>query len=88
MAEGFQRRFQNAINKENYSMSTNEKETPQSKTYTENNIAAILGIDRALAYKLANSWLFKTIRIGNMIRISRKSFKDWLKSEGLEDETE
>ena len=55
MAEGFQRRFQNAINKENYSMSTNEKETPQSKTYTENNIAAILGIDRALAYKLANS---------------------------------
>lgn len=63
----------------------NEKGTPQSRTYTVNDIAAILGIGRASAYKLANSGLFKTIRIGNMIRISRKSFEDWLnmeKSEG------
>ena len=52
----------------------NEKGTPQSRTYTVNDIAAILGIGRASAYKLANSGLFKTIRIGNMIRISRKSF--------------
>ena len=51
--------------------------------YTVNDIAAILGIGRATAYKLANSGLFKTIRIGNMIRISRKSFEDWLKMEGL-----
>ena len=50
-------------------MSTNEKGTPQSRTYTVNDIAAILGIGRATAYKLANSGLFKTIRIGNMIRI-------------------
>ena len=64
----------------------NEKGTPQSRTYTD--IAAILGIGRATAYKLANSGLFKTIRIGNMIRISRKSFEDWLKAEGLDDETE
>ena len=48
-----------------------------------NDIATILGIGRASAYKLANSGLFKTIRIGNMIRISRKSFEDWLKAEGL-----
>ena len=53
-------------------MSTNEKETPQSRTYTVNDIAAILGIGRASAYKLANSGAFKTIRIGNMIRISDK----------------
>ena len=63
-------------------MSTNEKGTPQSRTYTVNDIAAILGIGRASAYKLANSGLFKTIRI------SRKSFEDWLKAEGLDDETE
>ena len=61
---------------------TNEKGTPQSRTYTVNDIAAILGIGRASAYKLANSGLFKTIRI------SRKSFEDWLKAEGLDDETE
>ena len=60
----------------------NEKGTPQSRTYTVNDIAAILGIGRASAYKLANSGLFKTIRI------SRKSFEDWLKAEGLDDETE
>ena len=60
----------------------NEKGTPQSRTYTVNDIAAILGIGRASAYKLANSGLFKTIRI------SRKSFEDWLKAEGLDDESE
>ena len=65
----------------------NEKGTPQSRTYTVNDIATILGIDRATAYKLANSGLFKTIRIGNMIRISRKSFEDWLKTEGLDNES-
>ena len=58
----------------------NEKGTPQSRTYTVNDIAAILGIGRATAYKLANSRAFKTIRI------SRKSFEDWLKAEGLDDE--
>ncbi|MBM6897929.1 helix-turn-helix domain-containing protein [Pseudoflavonifractor capillosus] len=71
-------------------MSTNtpsEKGTPQSRTYTVNDIAAILGIGRATAYKLVNSGAFKTIRIGNMIRISRKSFEDWLKMAWLDDET-
>ena len=58
-----------------------EKGTPKSRTYTVNDIATILGIGRATAYKLANSGAFKTIRIGNMIRISRKSFEDWLKME-------
>ena len=87
MTEGFQGPFQNHISKRDSFMSTNEKGTPQSRTYTVNDIAAILGIGRASAYKLANSGLFKTIRIGNMIRISRKSFEDWLKSEGLDDET-
>ena len=84
MTEGFQGPFQNAISREDHFMSTNEKGTPQSRTYTVNDIAAILGIGRATAYKLANSGAFKTIRIGNMIRISRKSFEDWLKMEDIE----
>ena len=53
-------------------------ETPKSRTYTVNEMAAILGIGCDSAYKLANSGLFE------MIRISRKSFYDWLKVEGLE----
>ena len=88
MTEGFQGPFQNAVSREDHFMSTsmtNEKGTPQSRTYTVNDIAAILGIGRATAYKLANSGAFKTIRIGNMIRISRKSFEDWLKAEGLDE---
>ena len=92
MTEGFQGPFKVLLaQREDNPMSTNtpnEKGTPQSRTYTVNDIAAILGIGRATAYKLANSGLFKTIRIGNMIRISRKSFEDWLKAEGLDDETE
>ena len=92
MAEGFQGPFKVLLaQREDNPMSTNtpnEKGTPQSRTYTVNDIAAILGIGRATAYKLANSGLFKTIRIGNMIRISRKSFEDWLKAEGLEQEVE
>ena len=49
-----------------------EKQTPKNRTYT-------------VAYKLANSGEFQTIRIGNMIRISRKSFEDWL---GMEENEE
>ena len=92
MTEGFQGPFKMLLAQmEDNLMSTNtsnEKGTPQSRTYTVNDIAAILGIGRATAYKLANSGAFKTIRIGNMIRISRKSFEDWLKIKGLDDETE
>lgn len=87
----FRGRFKMTLaQREDNRMSTNtpnEKGTPQSRTYTVNDIATILGIGRASAYKLANSGLFKTIRIGNMIRISRKSFEDWLKMEGLDEET-
>lgn len=60
----------------------NEKRTPQNRTYTVDDIAAILSIGRTSAYRLTNSGLFKTIRI------SRKSFEDWLKMEGMEEKTE
>ena len=79
----FRGRLKMLLAREEHFMSTNEKGTPQSRTYTVNDIAAILGIGRGSAYKLANSGLFKTIRIGNMIRISRKSFEDWLKMEEM-----
>ena len=62
-----------------------EKQATQSRTYTVSDIATILSVSRTTAYKLANSGLFKTIRIGNMIRVSRKSFEEWLQSEGLND---
>ena len=56
-------------------MSTSqEKKLPSNRTYTVDDIAAILGIAKSTAYRLVNSGKFKTIRIGYAIRISRKSF--------------
>ena len=39
-----------------------EKQTPKNRTYTVEDIAAILGIGKSSAYKLANSGEFQTIR--------------------------
>lgn len=70
-------------------MSTSiEKKKPQNRTYTVEDIAAILGIGRTTAYKLAKSGAFKTIRIGSVIRISKQSFEEWLAMEESEEETE
>ena len=70
-------------------MSTSqEKKLPSNRTYTVDDIAAILGIAKSTAYRLVNSGEFKTIRIGYAIRISRKSFEDWLAMEEPEGETE
>ena len=81
MTEGFQGQFQKAISKGGSFYEHQRKGMHQSKAYTENDIVAILGIGHGSAYKIANSELFKTIRI------SRKSFEDWLKAEGVDDET-
>lgn len=65
-----------------------EKKLPSNRTYTVDDIAAILGIAKSTAYRLVNSGEFKTIHIGYAIRISRKSFEDWLAMEEPEQETE
>ena len=49
-----------------------------SKTYRVEDIARILGIGRSSAYNLVKAGHFRTIRIGSSIRISRKSFDEWL----------
>jgi len=65
-----------------------EKPAPQKRTYIVDDIAAILGIGRTTAYKLAKSGAFKITRIGNVIRIFRQSFKEWLMMEEPEKEVE
>lgn len=52
-----------------------------SKTYTVADIVEMLGISRSAAYKLVESETFKTVRIGSAIRISRKSFDEWLEEQ-------
>ena len=53
----------------------------EPRTYWVEDIAIILGIGRTSAYKLVQQGLFKVVRIGSSIRISRSSFNAWLDSE-------
>lgn len=57
-----------------------KKETPARRTYTVDDIAQILGIGRTSAYILVKEGHFKIVRIGNAIRISKRSFDEWLDS--------
>lgn len=62
-------------------MSQNETEnrpTHERRTYTVDEIAEILDIGRTSAYKLVKQNLFKSVRIGTTIRISKKSFEEWM----------
>lgn len=55
-----------------------EKETPERRTYTVEDVARILGIGRTSAYTLVKEGHFKIVRIGNAIRVSKRSFDEWL----------
>jgi DNA binding domain, excisionase family len=48
------------------------------KVYSVEEITALLGISRSSAYELVKQGLFKTVKIGRAIRISKQSFDDWL----------
>ncbi|WP_076944513.1 helix-turn-helix domain-containing protein [Angelakisella massiliensis] len=50
----------------------------QPHAYTGEEIATILHIGRSSAYTLVKKGYFKSVRIGTAIRISRKSFDEWL----------
>ena len=47
-------------------------------------VAAVLGISRAGAYKLAHSADFPAFQIGRRIVVSREKFIDWLNRQGEE----
>ena len=56
-----------------------DSESPFIKrTYTVDEIQDILGISRSSAYNFVKQGLFRTVRVGGSIRISKKSFDDWL----------
>lgn len=56
---------------------------PDKRTYTVEEVAHILGIGRTSAYILVKEGHFKIVRIGNAIRISKRSFDEWLDSRGI-----
>ncbi len=67
--------------KELNQMLENKQESFDKRTYTVQEIQDILGISRASAYNLVKKEYFKTVRIGCTIRISKKSFDEWLDSQ-------
>lgn len=50
----------------------------ENRTYTVEDVAKMLNIGRTAAYNLTKEGHFKIVRIGSSIRISKKSFDDWL----------
>lgn len=55
----------------------------ERQVYTVEDIANILGIGRTSAYNLVKEGHFRVVRIGNAIRVSKKSFDQWLDTIGL-----
>lgn len=54
-------------------------ETEDTKrTYTVHEIASLLRISKSKAYELCNEDLFRIIRIGRSVRVSKASFDEWL----------
>lgn len=50
----------------------------EKRTYTVPEIQDILGIGKNSAYSLVKSGVFRSVRVGGSIRISKKSFDNWL----------
>ena len=50
------------------------------RTYSIEEIQQILDISRSTAYALIKRKLFKSVKAGKQIRISKRSFDEWLDS--------
>ena len=60
--------------------------SPEKRVYSVDEIAEILDISKGSAYELIREGLFRTVRIGSAIRVSRQSFDDWLDNHNQESE--
>ena len=56
---------------------------PEQRTYKVEDIAVMLNIGRTSSYNLVKEGHFKTVRVGNAIRISKKSFDEWLDAQAF-----
>ena len=61
-------------------MNINSQANSEKRTYSVQAIAEILQISRSMAYNLCKQSLFKTVKVGKYVRVSKPSFDDWLDS--------
>ena len=59
-------------------MADNMLQRETKRTYTVDDIMEILNIGRNTAYTLIKRNLFRSMKIGTQIRISKASFDNWL----------
>lgn len=48
------------------------------RSYSVAEAASILGVSKRSVYNLCSQGAFKSVRIGTKLRISKKSFDEWL----------
>ena len=58
-------------------MNTKSRTNSEKRTYS---VQEILQISRSMAYNLCKQSLFKTVKVGKYVRVSKPSFDDWLDS--------
>ena len=64
------------LNRKNENTLVDDRDTGKM-TYTVDEIQDILEISRTAAYNLVKKNLFRSVRVGRHIRISKKSFDEW-----------
>jgi excisionase family DNA binding protein len=69
--------FEDKTSATNYASSDCQPER-EKRTYTVEEIQDILEISKSTAYALVKNEEFKSIHVGRHIRISKKSFDEWL----------
>ena len=65
--------------------STNPRATPEKRSYSVAEVAEILGVSKRSVYNLCSSGELKSVRVGTKLRISKKSFDEWLDGTDIED---
>ena len=71
--------FEDKINEP--SSGTSAQAQSEKRTYTVEEMQGILDISKSSAYALVKEGHFKSINVGRHIRISKKSFDEWLDSQ-------
>lgn len=59
---------------------TQSCQSAEKRTYSVQEVADILQISKSKAYALCKQSLFKTVKIGKYVRVSKPSFDSWLDS--------
>mgnify|MGYP005758860251 FL=1 len=60
----------------------NQKATFEKRSYSVAEVAVLLNVSKRSVYNLCASGELKSVRIGTKLRISKKSFDEWL--DGIE----